>query len=95
MAHFRHSWDPSESGVAVYLVFYTRKSIFYHVISACVPTGLSGIPSILFGLVGYTLLIYQFGLEKVFLCSAICVAVMIDAVYCNPCRKILKEGDES
>ncbi len=27
-------------GVAVYLVFYTRKSIFYHVISACI-TGLS------------------------------------------------------
>ena len=42
-------------GVAIYLVFYTRESIFYHVISACI-TGLSGIPSILFGLVGYTLL---------------------------------------
>ena len=63
-------------GVAVYLVFYTRKSIFYHVISACI-TGLSGIPSILFGLVGYTLLIYQFGLGRSLLCSAICVAVMI------------------
>ena len=68
-------------GVAVYLVFYTRESIFYHVISACI-TGLSGIPSILFGLVGYTLLIYQFGLGRSLLCGC-----YDRAVYCNPCRK--------
>ena len=40
-------------------------------------TGLSGIPSILFGLVGYTLLIYRFGLNRSLLCSALCVAAMI------------------
>ena len=77
-------------GVAVYLVFYTRKSIFYHVISACI-TGLSGIPSILFGLVGYTLLIYQFGLGRSLLCSAICVAVMIVPFIAIRAEKILKE----
>ena len=77
-------------GVAVYLVFYTRKSIFYHVISACI-TGLSGIPSILFGLVGYTLLIYQSGLGRSLLCSAICVAVMIVPFIAIRAEKILKE----
>ena len=77
-------------GVAVYLVFYTRESIFYHVISACI-TGLSGIPSILFGLVGYTLLIYQFGLGRSLLCSAICVAVMIVPFIAIRAEKILKE----
>ena len=77
-------------GVAVYLVFYTRKSIFYQVISACI-TGLSGIPSILFGLVGYTLLIYQFGLGRSLLCSAICVAVMIVPFIAIRAEKILKE----
>ena len=69
---------------------YTRKSIFYHVISACI-TGLSGIPSILFGLVGYTLLIYQFGLGRSLLCSAICVAVMIVPFIAIRAEKILKE----
>ena len=78
-------------GVAVYLVFYTRKSIFYHVISACI-TGLSGIPSILFGLVGYTLLIYQFGLGRSLLCSAICVAVMIVPFIAIRAEKILALG---
>lgn len=77
-------------GVAIYLVFYTRESIFYHVISACI-TGLSGIPSILFGLVGYTLLIYQFGLGRSLLCSAICVAVMIVPFIAIRAEKILKE----
>ena len=65
-------------GVAVYLVFYTRKSIFYHVISACI-TGLSGIPSILFGL------------GRSLLCSAICVAVMIVPFIAIRAEKILKE----
>ncbi len=77
-------------GVAIYLVFYTRKSIFYHVISGCI-TGLSGIPSILFGLVGYTLLIYQLGLGRSLLCSSICVAVMIVPFIAIRAEKILKE----
>lgn len=77
-------------GVAVYLVFYTGNGIFYHVISTCI-TGLSGIPSILFGLVGYTLLIYQFGLGRSLLCSSICVAVMIVPFIAIRAEKIFKE----
>ena len=77
-------------GVAVYLVFYPGNGIFYHVISTCI-TGLSGIPSILFGLVGYTLLIYQFGLGRSLLCSSICVAVMIVPFIAIRAEKIFKE----
>ncbi len=77
-------------GVAIYLVFYAKKSFFYHVVSACI-TGLSGIPSILFGLVGYTLLIYQLGLGRSLLCSAICVAAMIVPFIAIRAEKILKE----
>lgn len=77
-------------GVAVYLVFYTGNGIFYHVISTCI-TWLSGIPSILFGLVGYTLLIYQFGLGRSLLCSSICVAVMIVPFIAIRAEKIFKE----
>lgn len=77
-------------GVAIYLAFYTRKGSLYHIISGCV-TGLSGIPSILFGLVGYTLLIYQFGLGRSLLCSSICVAVMIVPFIAIRAKKILRE----
>ncbi len=77
-------------GVAIYLVFYTKKSIVYHVIKGCI-TGLSGIPSILFGLVGYTLLIYQLGLGRSLICSSICVAVMIVPFIAIRAEKILKE----
>ena len=52
---------------------------------------LRGYPSILFGLVGYTLLIYQFGLGRSLLCSAICVAVMIVPFIAIRAEKILKE----
>lgn len=76
--------------LAIYLVFYAKKSLFYHVVSACI-TGLSGIPSILFGLVGYTLLIYQLGLGRSLLCSAICVALMIVPFIAIRAEKILKE----
>ena len=75
-------------GVAVYLVFI--QEVYLPCISACI-TGLSGIPSILFGLVGYTLLIYQFGLGRSLLCSAICVAVMIVPFIAIRAEKILKE----
>ena len=53
-------------------------------------TGLSGIPSILFGLVGYTLLIYRFGLNRSF-CVRHCVLQHDHSFCCNPSRKILEE----
>lgn len=77
-------------GAALYLVFYTKKNIFYHLISSCI-TGLSGIPSILFGLVGYTFLIYQLGLGRSLLCSSVCVALMIVPFIAIRAEKILKE----
>lgn len=63
-------------GAAIYLVFYSTGKRFSVLVNMAI-TGLSGIPSILFGLVGYTLLIYRFGLSRSLLCSALCVAAMI------------------
>ncbi len=63
-------------GTAAYLTFYSGNSVIHHVITMAV-TGLSGIPSILFGLVGYTLLIYGLGLQRSLICAVLCVSAMI------------------
>ena len=77
-------------GVAIYLVFYTRESIFYHVISACI-TGLSGIPSIPVRSGWLYAVDLSVGLGRSLLCSAICVAVMIVPFIAIRAEKILKE----
>ena len=50
-------------GASEYLVFYHRNKYVSGIVNFAI-TGLSGIPSILFGLVGYTLLIYGFGISR-------------------------------
>lgn len=77
-------------GVAAYLVFYAKHNWLSGLVSFAI-TGLSGIPSILFGLVGYTLIIYQFGISRSLLCSAICVAAMIIPFVAIRARKIFEE----
>lgn len=59
----------------VYLAFY-RKDIFYKPLNAVIMI-LSGIPSIIYGLVGYTFLIYFLNIKKSILTAAITVGIMI------------------
>ena len=75
---------------SIYLVFYSTGKRFSVLVNMAI-TGLSGIPSILFGLVGYTLLIYRFGLNRSLLCSALCVAAMIIPFVAIRAEKILEE----
>lgn len=77
-------------GAAVYLVFYSKNAYLSGVVNFAL-TGLSGIPSILFGLVGYTLIIYQMGISRSLLCSALCVAAMIVPFVAIRARKIFEE----
>ena len=77
-------------GAAIYLVFYSTGKRFSVLVNMAI-TGLSGIPSILFGLVGYTLLIYRFGLNRSLLCSSLCVAAMIIPFVAIRAEKILEE----
>ena len=62
-------------GASAYLVFYHRNKYVSGIVNFAI-TGLSGIPSILFGLVGYTLLIYGFGISRSLLCASLCVSAM-------------------
>ncbi len=78
------------TGTAVYLSFYSPKGIFHHIVQTCIQ-GLSGIPSILFGLVAYTLLIYQLGLPRSLLCASIAVAAMIIPFVCIRAKKVFDE----
>lgn len=77
-------------GTAIYSVFYTKNKYLSSVIHFVI-TGLSGIPSILFGLVGYTLLIYILGINRSLLCASLCVSAMIVPFVAIRARKILEE----
>lgn len=77
-------------GTAVYLSFYSPNGTFHNIVQTCIQ-GLSGIPSILFGLVAYTLLIYQLGLPRSLLCASIAVAAMIIPFVCIRAKKVFDE----
>jgi phosphate transport system permease protein len=62
--------------ISIYLVFYCDNKNFKNLINSLL-YGLSGIPSIVLGLVGYTMLIYKFGMNRGLLCASITLAVMI------------------
>ena len=92
--------DSKQLGWGVFLVLgifigvisaIKRGKALDHVCMLVAITGLSGIPTILFGLVGYTLLIYRFGLNRSLLCSALCVAAMIIPFVAIRAEKILEE----
>lgn len=78
-------------GAAIYLSFYSKKGVFHNIVQAAIQ-GLSGIPSIIFGLVAYTLLIYRFGLPRSLLCSSIAVAAMIVPFVAIRAKKIFDEN---
>lgn len=77
-------------GAAVYMVFYCSNKYLTGIVNAAV-TGLSGIPSILFGLVGYTLLIYGVGINRSLLTAALCVSAMIVPFVAIRAKKVLEE----
>lgn len=77
-------------GAAIYLAFYSGGSKGGNILDAAI-TGLSGIPSILFGLVGYTLLIYKFRMRRGLICAAISVSAMIIPFVAIRARKVLEE----
>lgn len=77
-------------GASIYLVFYHRNKYVSGIVNFAI-TGLSGIPSILFGLVGYTLLIYGFGISRSLLCASLCVSAMIVPFVAIRARKIFEE----
>lgn len=75
---------------AVYLSFSSKKGMIHKVIQMAV-SALSGIPSILFGMVGYTFLIYKWGMNRCLLSAAITIAVMILPFITIRVKKILDE----
>lgn len=62
--------------ISIYLVFYCDSTKFKNIVFSFIYI-LSGIPSIVLGLVGYTILIYRMGMERGLLCASIILAVMI------------------
>lgn len=77
-------------GSAVYLSFYSPNGRFHSMVQASIQ-GLSGIPSILFGLVAYTFLIYQLGIPRSLLCASVAVASMIVPFTAIRAKKIFDE----
>ena len=77
-------------GASAYLVFYHRNKYVSGIVNFAI-TGLSGIPSILFGLVGYTLLSYGFGISRSLLCASLCVSAMIVPFVAIRARKVFEE----
>lgn len=77
-------------GASAYLVFYHGNKYVSGIVNFAI-TGLSGIPSILFGLVGYTLLIYGFGISRSLLCASLCVSAMIVPFVAIRARKVFEE----
>ncbi|MDR1017773.1 MAG: ABC transporter permease subunit [Lachnospiraceae bacterium] len=74
----------------LYLSLYSKGTksgrILLHLI-----TILSGLPSIIFGLIAYTLLIYKLGMGKSLLCSAITISAMILPFITIRAKKIFDE----
>ncbi|MGL5436321.1 MAG: PstA family ABC transporter permease [Lachnospiraceae bacterium] len=75
---------------ALYLVFYCRNKWLCSVIQGAVHC-LSGFPSILFGLTGYTLLVYSFGLPRSLMTASITIAALIFPFIFIRMQKLLRE----
>ncbi|MDD7362662.1 MAG: ABC transporter permease subunit [Peptoniphilus sp.] len=78
-------------GAALYLSFYYdgrwfRKLVYLSVL------GLSGIPSIVFGLITYVFLIYILGLPRCILCASIAVSMMMIPFVAIRAKKIFDES---
>jgi len=75
---------------AIFLVFYCRNKYVKGIIRASVYF-LSGMSSILFGLVGYTILLHMLGMPRSLLAAGITVAVMISPYITIRIIKLLEE----
>ena len=62
--------------ISVFLTFYGGNSLFKNIVQTSLYF-ISGFPSILFGLVGYSVLIHRFRLQRSLLTASIVVSVMI------------------
>lgn len=75
---------------AIFLAFYGGRRLSHTLLRISV-AGLSGIPSILFGLMGYTLLVYSFGMKRSLLTASITVSAMIVPYVTIRAHKIFAE----
>lgn len=78
---------------ALYLVFYPRQGIIQKAVRTAI-LGLSGIPSILYGLMGYTFLIYNLKMQRSLLTASLTVAAMIIPFVTIRAEKIFRERSE-
>lgn len=80
-------------GAALYVVFYTRSKIVKNVVETSFYF-LSGLPSIIFGLIGYTVFIFRFGLDRSLLCASIATGMMIIPYVSIRAQKLFSEEME-
>lgn len=78
---------------ALYLSFTSKRGIVHKIVQMAV-SALSGIPSIIFGLVSYTFLIYQWGMQRSLLTAAITITAMIIPFITIRAKKIFDENGE-
>lgn len=76
--------------VGLYLAFYPGNKWVHLALRGSI-LSLAGIPSIIYGLVGYTLLIYKFGFSRSLLCSSLTISAMILPFVAIRADKIFKE----
>ncbi len=77
-------------GAALYLVFFCRSAILKKIVQVSFYF-LAGLPSIIFGLIGYTVLIFRFGLERSLLCASVATGMMLIPYVGIRAQKIFQE----
>lgn len=77
-------------GISMYLVFYCNSTMIKNIIMFFIYL-LSGIPSIVLGLVGYTILICRFGMDRGLICASITLTIMIIPFITVRVRKLFIE----
>lgn len=77
-------------GAAMYMVFFCQRTWIRNVIQY-VFYFLSGLPSIIFGLIGYTVLVFRFGLDRSLLCASITTGMMLIPFVGIRSQKIFEE----
>ena len=78
---------------ALYLSFTSNKNVIHKMVQTAV-SALSGIPSIIFGLVSYTFLIYKWGMHRCLLSATITISWMILPFVTIRAKKIFDENGE-
>ena len=78
---------------SVYLVFWGKDSVYSKIIKSGIHL-LSGFPSVLFGLISYTVLIAEIGMKKSLLTASITVGIMIVPFVTLRFEKILEENSK-